>query len=47
MVIIVSDTNNANNSVIIGIIEIIYADKNKWYNRSVISDIIVFFEIMK
>ena len=33
------DTNNANNSVISAIIAIIDADKNKWNNRSVISEI--------
>ena len=45
--IIVQDPNNANNSVIIAIIAIIDADKNKWNNRSVISEIIVLLEQLK
>ena len=38
--IIVWGKNNANNSVIMAIIAIIYTKKNKWYNRNDISDII-------
>ena len=41
---IVCDKYNANNSVIIAIIAIIYDEKNKWNNRCVISEIIVFLE---